>query len=183
MEREDLVPSELIERKILLIRSRKVMLDRDLAALYGVETKALKQTVKRNPKRFPGDFMFELTAEEFKNWRSQFVTSKADKMGLRYRPYAFTENGVAMLSNVLNSDRAIQVNIQIMRTFTRLREILNTHVVLRRKIEQLEKKYDGQFRIVFEAIRELMTPTERPVPPKKKIGFLAKEPKARYGKK
>ena len=183
MERKDLVPSELIESKIFLIRNKKVMLDRDLAVLYGVETKALKQAVKRNPKRFPGDFMFELNPVEFKNWRSQFVTSKADKMGLRHRPYAFTENGVAMLSSVLNSDRSIQVNIQIMRTFTRLREILGTHVELRRKIEQLEKKYDGQFRIVFEAIRELMTPPERPVPPKKKIGFLVKEDQKTFNRK
>ena len=111
------------------------MLDRDLAGLYGLGTKALKQAVKRNPKRFPEDFMFELTQEEFQNWRSQFVTSKADKTGLRYPPYAFTENGVAMLSSVLNNDRAIQVNIQIMRTFTRLREILATHEELKRKIE------------------------------------------------
>jgi hypothetical protein len=111
MEEKELVPQEIIESKILLIRGRKVKLDRDLSVLYGVETKALKQAVKRNPKRFPLDFVFELTQEEFNNWRSQFVTSKADKMGLRYPPYAFTENGVAMLSSVLNSDRAIQVNL------------------------------------------------------------------------
>ena len=126
------------------------MLDRDLAGLYGVETKALKQTVKRNPKRFPDDFMFELNQEEFINWRSQFVTSKADRMGLRYPPYAFTENGVAMLSSILNSEKAILVNIQIMRAFTRLREILGTHEELRRKIEQMEKKFDTQFKVIFE---------------------------------
>jgi phage regulator Rha-like protein len=180
MGKEDLVPQEIIESKIFLIRGKKVMLDRDLASLYGVETKALKQTVKRNPKRFPDDFMFELNQEEFKNWRSQFVTSKADKMGLRYPPFAFTENGVAMLSSVLNSERAIQVNIQIMRTFTRLREILGTHVELRRKIEQLEKKYDGQFKIVFDALRALVA---SPVKPKRKIGFDLKEKQARYGRK
>jgi hypothetical protein len=154
-------------------------LDRDLAVLYGVETKVLKQAVKRNPNRFPDDFMFELTQEEFKNWRSQFVTSKADKMGLRYPPYAFTENGVAMLSSVLNSERAILANIQIMRTFTRLREILGTHEELKRKIEQMEKKYDGQFRVVFEAIRQLMTPPETK---KRKIGFQLKEQQIGYGK-
>ena len=180
MEAKELVRQEIIESKILLIHGKKVMLDRDLAVLYGLDTKALKQAVKRNPKRFPEDFMFELTQEEFQNWRSQFVTSKADKMGLRYPPYAFTENGVAMLSSVLNSDRAIQVNIQIMRTFTRLREILATHEELRRKIEQMEKKYDGQFKIVFEAIRQLMTP---PLRPKRKIGFDLKEKQAGYGKK
>jgi hypothetical protein len=177
VEEKSLIPEELIKNKILLIRGQRVMLDRDLAVLYGVETKTLKQAVKRNPKRFPNDFMFELTKEEFKNWRSQFVTSKADKMGLRYPPFAFTENGVAMLSSILNSERAIMVNIQIMRTFTRLREILGSHVELRRKIEQMEKKYDSQFKVVFEAIRQLMSP---PLKPKRKIGFNLKEKQARY---
>jgi hypothetical protein len=180
MEEKNLVPQEIIESKILLVRGKKVMLDRDLARLYGVDTKALKQAVKRNQRRFPEDFMFELTQEEFQNWRSQFVTSKADKMGLRYPPYAFTENGVAMLSSVLNSDRAVQVNIQIMRTFTRLREFLATHEELGRKIEQMEKKYDSQFKIVFEAIRQLMIP---PTAPKRKIGFDLKEEQGGYGKK
>ena len=124
--------------------------------------------------------MFILTYQEVKNLRSQFVTSKTDKKGLRYPPYAFTENGEAMLSSVLNSEQAILVNIQIMRTFPRLREILATHEELRWKIEQMEKKYDGQFRVVFEAIRQLMA---LPVKPRKKIDFLAKEPRARYGKK
>ena len=114
------------------------MLDRDLAELYGVQTRVLKQAVRRNIDRFPGDFMFELTDEEFQNWRSQFVTSKSDRMGLRYKPMAFTEQGVAMLSSVLNSQRAIQVNIQIMRAFTKLRQLLSTHEKLKRKIEQMD---------------------------------------------
>ena len=180
MEQKGLVPQEIIESKILLLRGKKVILDRDLGVLYGVETKALKQAVKRNLKRFPDDFMFELTQEEFNDWRSQFVTSKSDRKGLRYRPYAFTENGVAMLSSVLNSEQAVMVNIQIMRTFTRLREILATHGELKLKIEEMEKKYDGQFRVVFEAIRQLMAP---PVKPRKKIGFLAREPRAKYARK
>jgi hypothetical protein len=180
MREKDLIPQEVIESKILLLRGKKVMLDRDLAVLYGVETKALKQAVKRNLNRFPDDFMFKLTHEEFKNWRSEFVTSRADKMGLRYPPYAFTENGVAMLSSILNSKQAIQVNIQIMRTFTRLREILGTHEEIKRKIEQMEQKYNGQFKVVFEAIRQLMTPPERS---KRKIGFKLKEKQAGYGRK
>ena len=156
------------------------MLDRDLAVLYGVEIKALKQAVKRNLKRFPDDFMFQLTEEEGREpLRSQNVTLKRGQH-FKYLPYVFTENGVAMLSSVLSSEQAILVNIQIMRTFTRLREMLATHGELKLKIEEMEKKYDGQFRVVFEAIRQLMAP---PVKPRKKIGFLAKEPRARYGKK
>lgn len=143
-----------------------------------VETKALKRAVKRNIERFPEDFLIQITNEEFESLRCHFGTSK--RGGVRYLPYAFTENGVAMLSSILNSKRAIQVNIQIMRAFTRLREILGTHEELRRKIEQMEKKYDGQFRAVFEAIRQLMTP---PVKPKRKIGFQLKEKQARYGRK
>jgi hypothetical protein len=144
------------------------MLDRDLAELYGVETRVLKQAVRRNIKRFPDDFMFELTKKEFKNWRSQFVISNADKMGLRYPPMAFTEQGVAMLSSVLNSDRAIQVNIQIMRAFIELRRMLSTHEELKRRLEEIERKYDEQFSAVFEAIKELLA-TE--ADPKRKIGF------------
>ncbi|MDY6837834.1 MAG: ORF6N domain-containing protein [Thermodesulfobacteriota bacterium] len=155
------------------------MLDRDLAELYGVETKILKQAVRRNIERFPTDFMFELTKEEFGNWRSQFVTSKGDKMGLRYPPMAFTEQGVAMLSSVLRSKRAVQVNIEIMRAFVRLRQMLSAHKDLERKLAALEKKYDDQFKIVFEAIAELMTPPEKP---RKKIGFEVKEDRAKYGK-
>ncbi len=163
-----LIPQETIEGKILLIRGKKVMLDRDLAALYGVQTKVLKQAVRRNAKRFPDDFMFELTTKEFENWRSQFVTSKSDKMGLRYKPMAFTEQGVSMLSSVLNSERAIQVNIQIMRTFTKLREMILTHKELKQKIEAMERKYDYHFKIVFDAIKKLL---EQPEKTRGRIGF------------
>ena len=145
------------------------MLDADLARLYGVPTKVLIQAVKRNITRFPADFMYQLADKEFMNLRSQFVTS--NRGGRRYLPYAFTEQGVAMLSSVLNSERAIQVNVQIMRAFTRLREILLTHAELRRKIEEMEKKYDQQFQIVFEAIKQLIEPS--PDKPKKRIGFQA----------
>ena len=144
------------------------MLDRDLADLYGVETKLLKRTVRRNIDRFPSDFMFELTKKELENWRCQFGTSNNIKMGLRYSPMAFTEQGVAMLSSVLNSKRAIQVNIQIMRAFTMLRSMLATHDDLRRKIEDMESKYDKQFRIVFQAIKQLLKEDDQP---KRKIGF------------
>jgi hypothetical protein len=167
MKKDDLLPQEIVESKIFLIRGKRVMLDKDLAMLYGVETKALNQAVKRNSKRFPEDFMFQLTKEEFDNLRSQFVTSSWG--GQRYLPYAFTENGVAMLSTVLNSEKAIAVNIQIMRTFTRLREIMASHKDLARKIEEMEKKYDYQFKVVFDAIKQLLEP---PVKAKKKIGFL-----------
>jgi len=175
-----LVPIEFIASKIYLMRSVKVMLDRDLAELYGVETKVLKQAVRRNINRFPDDFMFEMTKTEFEDWRSQFVTSKSDKMGLRYKPMAFTEQGVAMLSSVLKSDRAIQVNIQIMRAFTQLRKMLSTHEDLKRKIESMEKKNDEQFQIVFEAIKQLLSEEDKP---KKKIGFTVKEKLAVYGTK
>lgn len=169
MQRIEVIPQQLIESKILFIRDKKVMLDRDLAMLYGVETRTLNQAVKRNMKRFPEDFMFQLTADEMKIWKSQIVISNKDKMGLRKRPYAFTENGVAMLSSVLNSERAITVNIQIMRTFTKIREMLATHKKLRLKIEEMEKKYDAQFKVVFDAIRQLMEPPQKA---KKRIGFL-----------
>lgn len=167
-----IVPHEVIESKILVLRGHKVMLDRDLAALYCVKTKVLNQSVTRNKDRFPEDFMFQLTAEEMKNWRSQIVTSNSRlKQGLRWRPYAFTENGVAMLSSVLKSKRAVEVNIQIMRTFTKLRELLNTHADLRRKLEEMEKKYDYQFKVVFDAIKSLIAAP----PPVKKIGFTARK--------
>jgi phage regulator Rha-like protein len=165
---EALIPAEIIERKIFFIRDKKVMLDKDLSELYGVETKVLNQAVKRNVNRFPKDFMFQLTPEEAAEVsRSQFVTLKRGQ-NIKYLPYAFTENGVAMLSSVLSSERAVEVNIQIMRTFTRLREMLLTHKDLQRKIDNMEKKYDHQFKIVFDAIRQLMTPDE---PKKKPIGF------------
>ena len=172
---------ERIEKAILLVRGQKVILDRDLAQLYGVATKVLKQAVRRNAKRFPHDFMFELTEEEFKNWRSQFVTSNRDRMGLRYSPMAFTEQGVAMLSSVLRSERAIEVNIAIMRVFVRLREMMATHKELAFKLVELEERLEGhdeQIQNIFEAIRQLMMPPE---PTKKKIGFV-NEPAARYGK-
>jgi hypothetical protein len=179
-KKQSLVPMERIEKSILLIRGQKVMLDRDLAELYAVKTKVLKQAVRRNITRFPEDFMFELKKEEFENWRSQFVTSNRDKMGLRYRPMVFTEQGVAMLSSVLNSERAIQVNIQIMRAFTRLRQMLSTNEELRKKIESMEKKYDRHFQVVFEAIKQLMEEAEKP---KRRIGFEVKEPRAKYRKR
>jgi len=164
------LPEERIERAILMIRGEKVLLDADLAALYGVATRVLIQAVKRNAERFPPDFMFQLTKEEFDLLRSQFVTSKIGdpRGGRRYPPYAFTEQGVAMLSSVLHSPRAIAVNIEIMRTFIRLRRILASHADLARKLEALEKKYDVQFKVVFDAIRQLMAPPE---PKRRRIGF------------
>ena len=139
---KDLVPVERIVKCIYLIREKKVMMDRDLAELYGVETAQLKRAVKRNIERFPDDFMFELTKQELEDWRCQFGTSNRVKMGLRYLPMVFTEQGVAMLSSVLRSKRAVRVNIQIMRAFTQLRQMLSTHKDLKRKIEDMEKKYD-----------------------------------------
>jgi hypothetical protein len=163
------VPAERIKQAIYLIRGENVMLDRDLALLYGIPTKALKQAVRRNLERFPDDFMFILSPEEFHIWRSQFVTSKEDRKGLRYPPMAFTERGVAMLSSVLKTPRAVQVNIAIMRTFVQLREMLSGNAQLAQKLAELERKYDHQFKIVFDAIRQLMAPPE---PPKRKqIGF------------
>ena len=176
-----IIPIERITEEIYKIRGQKVMLDRDLAELYGVETKVLKQSVRRNISRFPEDFMFELTKEEFQNWRSQFVTSKSDRMGLRYSPMAFTEQGVAMLSSILNSDRAIQVNIQIMRAFTRLRQLLSAHADFKREIEAMEKKYDENFKIVFEAIKQLVETEDKPK--KKRIGYTVKEKQASYGRR
>ena len=159
---------DVIDRKIHVIRHQRVLLDADLAALYGVETKALVQAVKRNTPRFPSDFMFRLTVAEFGTLRSQSVTSN-ERGGRRHRPYAFTEHGVAMLSSVLRSRRAIHVNIAIMRAFVRLRETVIHHERLTAKIATLERKYDGQFAVVFEAIRELMMP---PIPPlRRRIGF------------
>jgi len=140
MRKESLLPDELIINKIILLRDQKVLVDRDLAELYGVDTRTLNQAVKRNLKRFPEDFMFQMTKEEFEIWRSQIVISNNDKMGLRRPPYVFTEQGVAMLSSVLNSDRAILVNIQIMRVFTKLRALLDSHKEILRKLESIEKK-------------------------------------------
>ena len=165
-------PIEKIESRIYEIRGQRIMLDRDLAELYGVRTKALKQAVSRNTERFPSDFMFILTYQEFVNLRSQIVTSSSRQWGgTRYKPMAFTEQGVAMLSSVLRSKRAVQVNIEIMRAFVRLREMLSTHKELARKLKELEdrlEKHDEDIGLIFEAIRELMTPPDKPT---KKIGF------------
>ena len=171
VNKKSLIPVDRIEKAILLIRGQKVMLDADLAELYGVETRVLVQAVKRNLERFPEDFMFQLSQEEFTILRSQIVTSSG-RGGRRYRPYAFTEQGVAMLSSVLRSRRAIQVNIEIMRAFIRLRQMLASHVELARKLDALEKKYDAQFKQVFEAIRQLMAPPE---PKRRPIGFRKRD--------
>jgi len=176
----NLVPSERIEKRIFLFRGQRVMLDTDLAELYRVTTKRLNERVRRNIKRFPSDFMFQLTKEEEESLRSQIATLKGGRgQHRKYLPYVFTEQGVAMLSSVLNSERAVQVNIEIMRAFVRLRELMSTHKDLARKLETLEKKYDAQFKVVFDAIRQLMKPPE---PKKRKIGFLVKERAAKYGR-
>lgn len=164
---KELAIQQLIEEKIYLVRGQRVMLDQDLADLYEVPVKVLNQQVKRNIKRFPEDFMFRLDKEENNRLRSQIVTLTEKKFNV-YRPYAFTEQGVAMLSSVLNSNRAIQVNIEIMRTFTKIRNILSEHKDLLKKIEAMEKNYDRQFRIVFDIIRELNAPE---IKNKKQIGF------------
>lgn len=161
---KSIVPAERIEQSILFIRGEKVMLDADLAVLYGVETRVIVQAVKRNLSRFPGDFMFRLSDKEYSLLNSQ----TEGRGGRRYPPYVFTEQGVAMLSSVLNSQRAIMVNIEIMRAFVRLRQMMATHEDLTRKLDALEKKYDIQFSAVFDAIRQLMEP---PNPKKKQIGF------------
>ena len=163
-----LIPVEMIEKKILLIRGEKVMLDADIAELYGVETKMLVRAVKRNIDRFPSDFMIQLNRKEFENLRFQFGTSSRWG-GRRYLPYAFTEQGVAMLSSVLNSERAVKVNIEIMRAFVRLRQMLASNAELARKLNALEKKYDHQFKVVFDAIKQLMIPPD--TKKKSKIGF------------
>ena len=165
------LPRERIERSILLIREYKVLLDVDLAELYEVSTKALVQAMNRNKERFPEDFAFQLSEEEWENLRSHSVTSRSHG-GRRYRPYAFTEQGVAMLSSVLRSKRAVLVNVEIMRTFVRLREILASHKDLARKLDELERKYDAQFKVVFDAIRQLMSPPGD-AKPRGHIGFRA----------
>jgi len=163
------VPSEVFERRIFLIRGQKVMLSLHLAELYDVETRVLGQAVKRNIERFPEDFMFRLTGEEWSRLRSQNVILEGGRgQHSKYPPHAFTEQGVAMLSSALRSQRAIQVNIAIMRTFVKLRQMLATHAELARKLEVIERKYDVQFKAVFDAIRELMQPPDRP---RRRIGF------------
>lgn len=182
MPEYSLIPSETIVSKIYIIRNRKVMLDRDLAKLYGVQTKVLNQAVKRNVKRFPPDFMFQLTVEEFKALRSQIVILEDDENlksqivtsswgGSRTFPFAFTEQGVAMLSSVLNSDKAIEVNIQIIRTFTQLRELLATNEALHRKIMELEKRYDKKLQEVFSILQLLVD--DGGVKKQGEIGFKA----------
>ena len=170
------IPAESLEGSILLIRSQKVILDRTLAKLYGVSTKVLNQAVKRNPTRFPPDFMFQLTMEEAttldERLRSQIVTLKKSRgKNIKYQPYAFTEHGILMLSSVLKSERAVYVNIEIMRTFVRLREILASNVELNQRLDALEQNYKGQFKVVFEAIRQLMGPGSSK---RKPIGFRAR---------
>ena len=164
-----LVPPGRIERRIIVVRGENVMLDEDLARIYGVETRVLVQAVKRSARRFPPDFMFQLSHEEFEALRAQLEGAPPGRGGRRYLPHAFTEQGVAMLSSVLRSDRAVAVNIEIMRAFVRMRQILASHADLARKLEALEKKYDTQFKVVFDAIRELMAPP--PVRPRGRFGF------------
>jgi hypothetical protein len=185
---DPVIPVEFVERKIYLIRGQKVMLDSDLAALYEVPTKVLNQAVRRNLDRFPPDFMFQLNDEELEAWRSQIVTSKPGaKMGLRYPPFAFTEHGVAMLSSVLNSKRAVALNILIIRAFVRLREYLATHNDLARRLELVEHtqhEHGAQIQQIYDYIQKLSEPA--PEVPKRRIGFAAPKDRddvARSGKK
>ncbi len=182
MKRSDsIIPVERIEKAILVIRGQKVMLDRDLAELYGVETKQLKRAVRRNRSRFPSDFMFELTKEEQGSLRCHFGTLKRGQHS-KYREIAFTEQGVAMLSSILRSGRAIEVNIAIMRVFVRLQEMMATHKELATMLKELEgriQQHDEQIVAIFEAIRQLMTPPETP---RKRIGFEVKEKRSVYGR-
>ncbi len=177
----DIVPIEKIASKIYVIRHVKVMIDKDLADLYGVETRVLNQAVKRHKKRFPDDFMFQLSKSEYESLISQFVTSKkSGRGGIRKMPHAFTEQGVAMLSGILNSDRAIAVNILIMRTFTRLRQAILDNADLRKELEDLKQLSEECFRIVFETLDQLLAVEHKP---KKKIGFMVKEKVSKYGLK
>ena len=159
-ETQALLPAERIEFAILVLRGERVLLDADIAVLYDVETRILVQAVKRNPDRFPPDFMFQLTREEVKLLKGQLDASKG-RGGRRYLPYAFTEQGVAMLSSVLGSERAVRVNIEIMRAFVRLRRVIATHADLVRRLDELEQRYDDQFKVVFDALRQLMAPLDR----------------------
>jgi len=174
---EILIPEDQVMNKIYGIRGYKVMIDNDLAVLYGLETKRLKEAVRRNIDRFPADFMFELNMEEFMSLRSQFASSKKVRGGTRYLPMAFTEQGVAMLSSVLNSETAIRVNIQIIRVFTRMRELLLTHKDILQQLEKMEKKltgHDEDIQLIFEYLKKLLNP---PQPPRTKIGFRRKDEK------
>jgi len=174
MSKTIVVSEETIINKIYLIRGHKVMLDRDLAAMYGVETRVLNQAIKRNEKRFPADFMFQMTSEELSNWKSQNVISNKEKMGLRKPPNVFTEQGVAMLSSVLNSETAIEVNIQIIRTVTRIRQMLSEHTEIRLEVEKIKKKLDNQdknMEVVFQYLDELLEKKDQPKPERKSIGY------------
>ncbi len=171
MSTEITIPDEIITSKIYLIRGQKVMLDRDLAELYGVETRVLKQAVRRNSKRFPEDFMFEMTKEELELWRAQFAIANKDKKGLRYAPFCFTEQGVTMLSCVLNSERAIAVNIRIIRVFTKIREVLTDNLSLKLDIEDIKKKlsnHSKNIELVFNYLDELI---DKKGKPRTKIGY------------
>ena len=175
-ENKIMVPEEIIMNKIYVIRGQKVMIDRDLAELYDVETRILNQAVKRNEKRFPEDFMFRLTQEELENWKSQIVISNKEKMGLRKPPLAFTEQGVAMLSSVLNSDRAIMVNIQIIRVFTKMRELLQTHKEILWKLEEIKIKdieQDNKIMLIFEYLKQFEEARQQQLDQdnRKRIGF------------
>ncbi|HCZ35193.1 MAG TPA: DNA-binding protein [Cytophagales bacterium] len=182
MSKSLIITDEVVTNKIYLIRGKKVMMDRDLAEMYGVETRRLNEQVKRNEKRFPNDFMFQMTHIELEDWKSRFATSKKEKMGLRKLPYVFTEQGVAMLSSVLNSETAIEVNIGIIRVFTRMREMLITQKDVLLKLEQIEKKvlkqdsklnkHEKEMQVVFKALKELLNPKTEPM---RKIGFKQKE--------
>ncbi|MEI7481252.1 MAG: ORF6N domain-containing protein [Elusimicrobiota bacterium] len=176
---KEVITTSQIEQRIFLIRGQKVMLDSHLAVLYNVATKNLNKAVKRNIDRFPSDLMFRLTAAEYNSLRFQIGTLKRGQHS-KYTPLVFTEQGVAMLSSVLRSKRAAQVNIAIMRAFVRLRELLSTHKDLARRLDELEGRYDSQFKMVFDAIREMM---DKPEPSKKRIGLTAKERRAKYAKK
>ncbi len=175
-ETQIILSEETVISKIYLIRGKKVMIDRDLAELYGVETRALNQAVKRNIKRFPDDFMFQLTSEEMENWKSQIVISNREKMGVRKSPLAFTEQGVAMLSSVLNSDHAIMVNIWIIRVFTKMRELLSTQKEILQKLEQIEKKdmeQDDKIMLIFEYLKQFEEAKQQQIEQKdrKRIGY------------
>lgn len=174
MTRSIMIPDEVIIDKIYLIRGQKVMIDRDLAELYGVETKVLKQAVRRNLTRFPKDFMFEMNKREFTSWRADNVRSVKDKLGLRYAPFCFTEQGVTMLSCILNSATAVAVNIKVIRIFTKLREMVLTHKDILLKIEQIEKKmvqHDDDIKLIFDYLKELLNPKTEPM---RRIGFKHK---------
>lgn len=175
MTKKIAIPDEVVISKIYLIRGQKVMIDRDLAELYGVETRALKQAVRRNTERFPKDFMFEMTKKELAAWREENATGQEDKMGLRYVPFCFTEQGVTMLSCVLSSAKAIEVNILIIRIFAKLREMLLTHKDILLKLEQVEKQVMqncGDIQMIFTALKQLL---QEPNPPRKRIGFKAQD--------